>query len=1153
MSEEDIKIIQNKEIPKGMDYDFLRKEAIGHTQKVSGDIWTDYNAHDPGVTILEQFTYALTDISFRTNLDIETILFHEGDKHGVLREQALILPEIAFSPGVVTINDYRILILDHFSGMLSNCWISKVDDHLGGIKGLFNIEILVKSHVQSKDYDQIKFEIKKIFHAHRNLCEDLSTINILIPEKLSVSCEIDIDQRADTEDILSKILFVSERYFNPLVPFFTLEQLTSEGKSTEEIYGISSFENGFIKEESLTEKAYEFYVSKLTDRILEIEGVRDVLSLRLGIAGIPILGDVIEVPNGKFLTLGVIGQGGQADLFKDLDISIQKGGTRDNFNKEGVIYATELLNANTEPSFKILKQTKEKSAKVKTKQLNSYLPIQRSFPELYGVGTYIPSPEESPLRQAQSAQLRGYLAFFDQIMANHLTQLSKISNLLNVTDLGEAPSPTYFGQKIEDRLNDSKELFVKKLISAVELEQQIQELNELKNDLSDKEAFRLNELKLDLKDKFKEVERIVQNDWSLYENDLKNIGRLKHKYVHPKTHDLLNQIIDVSKDLERESESEKKQLEALDHNTVDDLKNSLHKTMSAELLDQDLYVSMTIDDLSRIVSMHDDAFDRKDRLITHVLARFGEDFRHSFQAFFDDSVFKGKSQSELEGDYLTTKSAFLNEVIHANKYLAKGVNILSKEVTHIQSPFKRKVSYLMGFAQHSSPFIIKDDLKSKLSPKRLTSASINEITNTKTQKKAIALKTGVSSDKVTFLVNSSKYLKYLFQYGSNHKNYSIEQEDDQYIIYFNPPTGETPTKLIALDSESAAKQKRLQVLQYFAEKNQSCQNFHVVEHILLRPVDQTQANYILLDENKEKELFQSIIVIDETSQISAAKDAIILASYANNYTVLSSSVGDYKVMLKNAIGTFLAKSIEVFKTEGSAKKFILSSIDSFQVIKNEKQFSNYIKLDNTKEFLFQVLNEKNDILLSGLEPESISDYNEKSTDLLSNAKELDQYKVIEESPDVFVIYLTDDSGTKMARIEKKLSSKLTSEAYINELVAYFEQLIEKGSKDLNLRYHRLGSRTADDFNFRLSIVYPNWTEKFNRKSYLKLFHKIIFDCLPAHLSVNLVGLDFDQMSSFEKLYFDYLDQLKKDPIETRLQRLSASNKILDLLIANDRQ
>ena len=80
-------------------------------------------------------------------------------------------------------------------------------------------------------------------------------------------------------------------------------------------------------------------------------------------------------------------------------------------------------------------------------------------------------------------------------------------------------------------------------------------------------------------------------------------------------------------------------------------------------------------------------------------------------------------------------------------------------------------------------------------------------------------------------------------------------------------------------------------------------------------------------------------------------------------------------------------------------------------------------------------------MLSGLEPESISDYTEKSNHLLSNAKELDQYEVIEESPDVFVIYLTDDSGTKIARIEKKLPSKLKSENYINELVSYFEKLI----------------------------------------------------------------------------------------------------------------
>ena len=66
-----------------------------------------------------------------------------------------------------------------------------------------------------------------------------------------------------------------------------------------------------------------------------------------------------------------------------------------------------------------------------------------------------------------------------------------------------------------------------------------------------------------------------------------------------------------------------------------------------------------------------------------------------------------------------------------------------------------------------------------------------------------------------------------------------------------------------------------------------------------------------------------------------------------------------------------------------------------------------------------------------------------------------------------------------------------------------------------------------------------------------MFHKVLFDSLPAHLSVSLVGLDFDQMNNFEKLYFDYLGKLKEDSIETRSARSSLSNKIFDLLISDD--
>lgn len=49
-----------------LDFNFLRKQAIECAQGLSGEIWTDYNLHDPGVTLLEILCYAITDCGYRT-------------------------------------------------------------------------------------------------------------------------------------------------------------------------------------------------------------------------------------------------------------------------------------------------------------------------------------------------------------------------------------------------------------------------------------------------------------------------------------------------------------------------------------------------------------------------------------------------------------------------------------------------------------------------------------------------------------------------------------------------------------------------------------------------------------------------------------------------------------------------------------------------------------------------------------------------------------------------------------------------------------------------------------------------------------------------------------------------------------------------------
>ncbi|MCI5210374.1 MAG: hypothetical protein D3910_16660, partial [Candidatus Electrothrix sp. ATG2] len=48
-----------------LDFHSLRQEGIRHIERIGNKFWTDYNTHDPGITILEQLCYALTDLLYR--------------------------------------------------------------------------------------------------------------------------------------------------------------------------------------------------------------------------------------------------------------------------------------------------------------------------------------------------------------------------------------------------------------------------------------------------------------------------------------------------------------------------------------------------------------------------------------------------------------------------------------------------------------------------------------------------------------------------------------------------------------------------------------------------------------------------------------------------------------------------------------------------------------------------------------------------------------------------------------------------------------------------------------------------------------------------------------------------------------------------------
>ena len=92
-------------------FENLYSQGLEMLQQLSGDIWTDYNLHDPGVTILEQLCFALTDIIYRSDTSVSQLLVRETGRVDFAR-QGLFGASKILSSGPVIPKDYEAIFFD---------------------------------------------------------------------------------------------------------------------------------------------------------------------------------------------------------------------------------------------------------------------------------------------------------------------------------------------------------------------------------------------------------------------------------------------------------------------------------------------------------------------------------------------------------------------------------------------------------------------------------------------------------------------------------------------------------------------------------------------------------------------------------------------------------------------------------------------------------------------------------------------------------------------------------------------------------------------------------------------------------------------------------------------------------------------------------
>ncbi len=625
------------------DYYRLRREGIGFIEQMGSALWTDYNTHDPGITILEALCYAITDLAYRAGWDIKDILSPEiapADRSQPYPDQAFFSARQILTVNPTTPDDFRRLLIN--LDAVRNAWVfckqcacdlsyyawCELDKLLFSYqappdvkpapqpiapRGLYNALLELESDPELGDLNDRKIEFTSIFHdaggahptvmemrfpeidlpdrdgwarlldsddafagangesftlnlssfgatksydlfsdaaldddgrngylrshwrgvfylsfeiqllpaakeilienatlrlysdaaardastaqglkaileepgaggfllrfrkkvrrqvaavveakgaliAHRNLDEDYCRVRTVGIEEVAACADIEVKPDADIELVQARIWFEIQQYFNPPVPFYTLQELLDAGRAVEEIFDGPELESGFLKEEDLQAASLKtvLRVSDIVNRLMEIEGVVAVNQLQLtgydsegnAISGAAdptwsAQGDPIFDPNKVSASwLLYLSDQHQPRLYLNA--------SRFLFYKNGLSFLPRKDEA-SDTLTQLLGEAERSKNKNAPKDLpvpvgnfrnpEDYFPVQYSFPLTYGIGPDGLASQVGARRRAQARQLKAYLMVFEQLLGDAFAQIAHAADLFS---LDPAIDRTYF-------------------------------------------------------------------------------------------------------------------------------------------------------------------------------------------------------------------------------------------------------------------------------------------------------------------------------------------------------------------------------------------------------------------------------------------------------------------------------------------------------------------------------------------------------------------------------------------------------------------------------------------------------------------------------------------------------------------------------------
>lgn len=441
---------RERRLPEALDFQALLEIGMRRAQERSGDFWTDYNKHDPGVTILEQACYALIDIAYRASHPvadlIETVFAESGDREARMAVD-FPLPHRALTSAPVTEADFRAALVDQFPG-IRGLWFNECTSTFSADKTehpVTKVEVLF--HCEPPGICE-EADILEFLQDLRLLGQPIAGIKTIEHEPYDFTAKIEALSGYEPDDLIAAILHRVDLELNLPYQFQSRAEFADRWTS-DALHEGPFLGHGIATQWDQPREQPRCDATWLRRIITSVDGVASVVSVEVRTPkaqeGHMLVVDMVE-PLKLIKQIDVTGpnatpQAGPLRMFRDaaddsVSMRLAHISADLRFRMKSIIESNQRAKRDSEAVL----SRRPPRGKLRPR-ISEYRSIQHDLPGIYRLSEETKAASNQTQDEAyQKLNLRAYLSLLEQPLADLLEQLRLMPDLLS-PGLGDTDRP----------------------------------------------------------------------------------------------------------------------------------------------------------------------------------------------------------------------------------------------------------------------------------------------------------------------------------------------------------------------------------------------------------------------------------------------------------------------------------------------------------------------------------------------------------------------------------------------------------------------------------------------------------------------------------------------------------------------------------------